>query len=181
MKISMDDLLKTRLHQLLMINLFSLPLEPTLRHFDENFQEIGANGAVSFLKVLDQIFGLGLNLLYYDRFTFYSDRFYLIINESCSGVNLLLSSGIFVFLLAVFIGISMRGTIYLFLIAMPLSMIFNMIRISLIFWLGHYHGVGVAMGPWHERSAYLSTFCLTLILMWIGQSRWLAEDKSLRA
>ncbi len=175
-KISMDDHLKTRLHQLLMINLFSLPLEPLLRRFDENFQELGANGAVKILKILDNLLGLGLNLRYYDRFTFYSDRFYLIINESCSGVNLLLSSGMFVFLLAVFIGISMRGTIYLFLIAMPLSMIFNMLRIALIFWLGHDQGVSVAMGPWHERSAYLSTFFLTLILMWIGQSRWLGGD-----
>jgi exosortase/archaeosortase family protein len=171
-----DRALKNRLNQLLMLNLFSLPLEPYLRRFDPNFQQLGADGAVYLLNGLDKLLDLGLNLRYYDRFTFYSDRFYLIINESCSGVNLLLSSGMFVFLLAVLIGISMRGMIYLFLLAIPLSMFFNMIRISLIFWLGHDQGVAVAMGPWHERSAYLSTFFLTLILMWIGQSRWLSEE-----
>jgi exosortase/archaeosortase family protein len=171
-----DHALKTRLNQLLMLNLFSLPLEPSLRHFDPNFQQLGADGAVYLLNILDKIFDLGLNLRYSDQFTFYSDRFYLIINESCSGVNLLLSSGMFVFLLAVLMGISMRGTIYLFLLAIPLSMFFNMTRIALIFWLGHDQGVAVAMGPWHERSAYLSTFFLTLVLMWIGQSRWLSEE-----
>lgn len=146
----------------------ALPLEPILRNYDLILQRIGAQWAVSLLNFLKLFpWAIDYELRFINDYTFRSDRFYLIINESCSGVNLLLSNLIFVIALGYFFQITRLRWLFLIFVSIPLSMFFNACRIATIFWMGHFHGVTLAMGPWHDRVAYITTLALALSLILI--------------
>jgi exosortase/archaeosortase family protein len=150
----------------LLLLFLALPLEPMLRSHDLMLQRIGAEWAVSLLNFI-ALFPLDTDyhLSFINAYTFRSDRFYLIINESCSGVNLLLSNLIFVIALGYFFKLTRWRWLILVFASIPLSMFFNACRIAAIFWMGHFHGVELAMGPWHDRMAYLSSFGLALSVL----------------
>jgi len=156
----------------LIIGAFSLPWEGWLRSWDEPLQRLGATlGAwlVSRLSELSVLWGgASIELSFWNPYTFYSSEFYLIINETCSGVNLLLSSALYAVGFTWLTKGSPRAALWIVLWTIPLSLLLNGCRIAMIFLLGHLGGVELAMGPWHEGSAYLMQLPLVVALAYLS-------------
>ena len=136
----------------------ALPWESLLRQSDAELQRLGADIAVSLLRLA------GYELSYWNHFTFYSERFYLIVNETCSGVNLLLMISAYALALGQLLRRSLRAQGWLLLWSWPLASLFNGLRIAVLFLLGHHGDRALAMGPWHTWSAYLLMLPLFFIL-----------------
>ena len=156
------------LHFPISISIFSLPWEGILRTFDEPLQRISTDIAVFALDLSDLVSLSDTHVRYWDAFTIYSDHFYLIINETCAGVNLLLSMSLY----ALGFGWVMRVTLSrawaLVAYIIPLSIVFNGLRVAIIFLLGHGGSVALATGPWHEGSGYLCQIILFMIIVLIN-------------
>jgi len=158
----------------LLIGIFALPIEAWLRRWDEPLQRLGAAlGAelASGLGALAERWGQApLELKFWNPYTFYSSEFYLIINETCSGVNLLLSSALYALGFTWLTHGGPRLALKLALLSVPLSLASNACRIALIFCLGHYGSVELAMGPWHEGSAYLCQLPVIVLIAYLSPS-----------
>lgn len=156
----------------LIMGLFIAPWEPWLRRWDEPLQRLGAElGAalVTWVSALCELWGSPpITLTFWNPYTFRSSAFYLIINETCSGVNLLLSSALYAVGFTWLTHGSPRGALWLTLCSIPISLALNGARIAMIFLLGHHGGVELAMGPWHEGSAYLMQLPLVISLAYLS-------------
>ena len=147
------------------IALLALPWESPLRALNLPLQRLGA-GAAQHLLALAAHLDPRLAARMWDDYTLYTPDFYLIINETCAGVNLLLSSALYAAGFTWVVGGSGRAALCLVALSLPLSLAANAARIALIFALGAYGGVELAMGPWHEGSAYLTQAPCLLALAW---------------
>ncbi len=159
----------SKLHYPLSLSLFTLPWEALLRQFDESLQVISTDIAVYFLEFIDWLsFTQPMQISYWDAITIYSERFYLIINETCAGVNLLLSMSLYAFGFAWVMKCSVKRSWLLVAYMIPLCLIFNGLRITIIFCLGHFGDQALATGSWHEGSAYISQALLFILLALIN-------------
>ena len=104
----------------LAIALFSLPWEPFLRSFDVHLQALSADIAVFIIDIYDGLVSDKLSVAYLDAYTFYSDHFYLIVNETCSGVNLLISMSLYAVGFSWVIGATPRRSVTLVVSLLPL-------------------------------------------------------------
>ncbi|MBU0553885.1 exosortase/archaeosortase family protein [Myxococcota bacterium] len=130
--------------------LFSLPWEHLLRgQFDVFLQEWSADIAVQALRVL------GYEVTYWNAFTFYSPKFYVIVNETCSGMNMLVTLAMYTVIYAWLTQPLTRNRLLLLLLVAPISLFFNGLRVMIIYLMGHYGGEPLAMGFWHTGSAYI--------------------------
>ena len=164
-QLSLDHDLAYQLHYPLSLAMFTLPWEALLRHFDESLQVISTDIAVYLLDLFDWLKSSeAMQVAYWDNITIYSDRFYLIINETCAGVNLLLSMSLYTLGYAWVMKCTVKRCWLLVAYMMPLCLVFNGLRISMIFCLGHFGSQALATGPWHEGSAYMSQALLFLVL-----------------
>ena len=164
-QLSLDHELAYQLHYPLSLAMFTLPWEALLRHFDESLQVISTDIAVYLLDLFDWLKpNEAIHVAYWDNITIYSDRFYLIINETCAGVNLLLSMSLYTFGYAWVMKCTVKRCWLLVAYMMPLCLVFNGLRISMIFCLGHFGSQDLATGPWHEGSAYIAQVLLFLVL-----------------
>ena len=145
------------------IGALALPWESLLRQNDAELQRLGADIAVSLLRLI------GYELNYWNHFTFYSERFYLIVNETCSGVNLLLMISAYALALGQLLRRSLRAQGWLLFWSWPLAFLFNGLRIAVLFLLGHHGDRALAMGPWHTWSAYLLMLPLFFLLYRLAQ------------
>lgn len=166
-----DRALAWRLHYPLSILIFALPWEGLLRGFDLELQGISTDLGIFCLDLLNLLYEWERPLVvnYWDSITLYSDHFYLIINETCAGVNLLISMSLY----AVGFGWVMKGDIkrawLLVAYIIPLCMVFNGLRIAMIFCLGHFGDQALATGGWHEGSAYICQICLFILMALINR------------
>lgn len=160
-----------RLHFPISIAIFGLPWEGLLRKFDEPLQRLSTDLAVFALDLSDMLTLSDTHVRYWDAFTVYSDRFYLIINETCAGVNLLLSMSLYALGFGWVMGVCLSRAWLLVAYMIPLSILFNGLRIAVIFMLGHSGSVALATGPWHEGSGYLCQLILFVLIALIN--RWL--------
>jgi exosortase len=145
---------------------FTLPFEPFLYELiDTPLQEMTADVAVSVLGLF------GYETVYWNAHTFYSDTFYIIVDETCSGMNLLIT----LFMYALIFGWATRQTlthrISLFLCVVPLAICSNGVRVAAIYLLGFYGGESVATGFWHDGSGVLA-FLPTLVAIY-GLGEWM--------
>ena len=63
-------------------------------------------------------------------------------------------------------GAHIRRAAVLVAYMIPLSIVFNGLRITIIFCLGHFGDQALATGPWHEGSAYIAqAFLFALIAL----------------
>ena len=161
-----------RLHYPLSISIFTLPWEGILRGFDLSLQRMSTDLGVYCLDLLDQIceWKRPLKIAYWDSITIYSDHFYLIINETCAGVNLLISMSLYAIGFAWVMGTNIKRAWILILYILPLCVVFNGIRIALIFCLGHFGDQALATGVWHEGSAYVCQGSLFLVMALINHT-----------
>lgn len=158
----------------LLFGFFVLPLELWLRKGDQPLQRLGAELGAWIVLKLNQLSILWgeevIELSFWNPYTFYSSDFYLIINETCSGVNLLVSSILYTFGFTWITGGKPKTALCLMIWTLPLSIFFNACRIAMIFLLGHYGGVELAMGAWHEGSAYLMQIPMVMIIAYLSPS-----------
>ncbi|MBM4291027.1 MAG: exosortase/archaeosortase family protein, partial [Deltaproteobacteria bacterium] len=145
--------------------LLALPWESPLRALNLPLQRLGASSAQGLLWVAGQV-DPRLAARLWDDHTLYTPEFYLIVDETCAGVNLLLSSALYAAGFTWAVGGSGRAALWLVALSLPLSLAANAARIALIFALGCYGGVELAMGPWHEGSAYVTQAPALLALAW---------------
>lgn len=148
------------------IALLALPWESPLRALNLPLQRLGASSAQHVLSLAAHL-DPQLAARLWDDYTLYTPEFYLIINETCAGVNLLLSSALYAAGFTWAVGGTGRAALFLVLVSLPLSLAANAARIALIFALGCYGGVELAMGPWHEGSAYVTQAPVLLGLAWV--------------
>lgn len=151
---------------------FTLPFEPYLYEIlDTPLQEITADIAVSALALF------GYETTYWNAHTFYSDTFYIIVDETCSGMNLLVT----LFMYALIFGWATRRTLVqralLVMSVIPLALCSNGARVAAIYLLGFYGGEPLAKGAWHDGSGILAFLPTLVVIYGLGElmGRWTAR------
>jgi exosortase len=131
-------------------SLFALPYEHFLRRsIDIPLQIWSADISAFLLRLADYPIKM------WNAFTIYTDEFYVIVNETCSGMNMIITLSMYTLIFGWATQPSFRNRIYLILLIFPTAMLANGVRISVIYLMGHHGDQALAMGPWHTRSAYL--------------------------
>lgn len=129
---------------------FALPWEHFLRKsLDIPLQSWTADIALVMLNIA------GYPVRYWDAYTIYSSEYYIIVNETCSGMNLLTTLTMYTLVFGWVAQPSMRNRWKLLALVFPVAMLANGVRVAGLYLMGHYGGDALAMGPWHDRSAYL--------------------------
>ncbi len=129
--------------------LFALPWEVFLRELDPPLQIASARLGVGMLSAF------GHELRWWNDYTFWNDRYYLIVNETCSGMNMLVTLTMYT---TVFGWVTLRtlpARAALLLPVLPLALVANGARVAAIWWMGAVGGDALAMGFWHTGSAYV--------------------------
>lgn len=130
--------------------LFALPWEYFLRDSIEVHLQIWtADIAFFFLELV------GYKVWYHNAYTIDSDPFYLVVNETCSGINMLVALGMYTLIFAWLVQPRAWGRVALLMLVFPLAMLANGCRVLTIFLLGYYGGLEWADGFWHTGSAYI--------------------------
>ncbi len=130
---------------------FALPWEHFLRRtIDIPLQGWTADIALAFLNLA------GYGVRYWDAYTIYTHEYYIIVNETCSGMNLLTTLTMYTLVFAWVAQPALRDRLKLLLLVVPVAMFANGVRVAMLYLMGHYGGNELAMGPWHDRSAYLT-------------------------
>jgi exosortase/archaeosortase family protein len=154
--------------------LLSLPWEICLQNYSEVLQALGSDLAVYLLDILSWGAQLNIGIEYWNHYTFYSDQFYLLINQSCSGINLLTSMILYAWIYSWFMQFTPFKAIKVSLYMIPVCVLCNALRIAIIFLLGHYGGEQLAMGMWHEGTGYICQ--LFLLILWAYLFPYEAHD-----
>lgn len=129
---------------------FALPWEAFLRgHLDLLLQAWTADIAFALLTLG------GYPMQYWNDFTIYTPEFYLIVNETCSGMNMLVTLSMYTLLFGWIVQPRVVDRLKLWALVFPLAMFSNGARVVVIYLLGHHGDEALAMGPWHTRTAYL--------------------------
>lgn len=129
---------------------FALPFEHFLRRsIDIPLQIWSADIAAMLLRVA------GYPIRMWNEFTLYTHEFYVIVNETCSGMNMIITLSMYALIFGWATQPSQRNRVWLLLLVFPTAMLANGVRIGVIYLMGHHGDQALAMGPWHTRSAYL--------------------------
>ncbi len=129
---------------------FALPWEHFLRDLiDAPLQAWTADIALQFLEVI------GYHLHYWNDHTIYTKKYYVIVNETCSGMNLLVTLTMYILIFGWLAQPVLKNRLLLLLLVFPLAMLANGLRVATIYLLGHYGGNELADGFWHTGSAYV--------------------------
>lgn len=131
-------------------SLFALPWEYFLRDSLEVHLQIWTTDIAFFF--LDFV---GYKVWYHNPYTIDSDPFYLVVNETCSGINMLVALGMYTLIFAWLVQPRFSGRLALLTLVFPLAMMANGLRVLTIFLLGYYGGLEWADGFWHTGSAYI--------------------------
>lgn len=158
---------------------FALPWEYFLRRaVDLPLQAWSADIAYGLLHVA------GYAVRYWNDFTLYTDRYYLIVNETCSGMNMLVSLSMYTLVFAWAAQPSTRNRLLLLLLVFPVAMLANGVRVAAIYLMGHYGGNDLAQGFWHTGSAYvifLPVFWFLYVVNGALTQRWRAARRGAAA
>jgi exosortase len=150
--------------------LFALPWEIFLRELDPPLQIASARLGVWMLEAF------GHELRWWNPYTFWNDRYYLIVNETCSGMNMLVTLTMYT---TVFGWLTLRTLprrAALLVLVLPLALVANGARVAVIWWMGAVGGDDLAMGFWHTGSAYV----IFLPVFWVlyRAARWLGRGEA---
>ncbi|MCB9527648.1 MAG: exosortase/archaeosortase family protein [Myxococcales bacterium] len=129
---------------------FALPWEHYLRgHIDAPLQQWTADIALQGLRIA------GYPMRYWTADTIYSADYYVIVNETCSGMNMLTTLAMYTLIYGWLVQPRVGNRLVLLALVFPLAMLANGARVATIYLLGHYGGVPAAEGFWHTGSAYV--------------------------
>lgn len=157
---------------------FAIPWELFLREADLRLQAWTADIALQSLN----LFGYGLR--YWNDHTIYTWDFHLIVNETCSGVNMLITLAMYTAIFGWATQRNLWNRVALMVLVVPLSLFANGMRVAFIYLLGHHGDQALAMGPWHSYSAYVIFMPVFWFLYVTGralQRRWPAARRGSRA
>ncbi len=121
---------------------------------------------------------LGYGVRYWDEFTIFTDRYYLVVNETCSGMNMLVSLAMYTIIFAWVAQPSRWARVALVALSVPVAMLANGVRVAAIYLMGHYGGNELAQGFWHTGSAYLiflPVFWFLYVVNGVLARRWRAR------
>ena len=136
---------------------FCLPYEPYLYDvLDSPLQEWTTDVAV---RLLDW---LGHRVQYWNAHTFYTDEFYIIVDETCSGMNMLVTLTMYALIFGWITRHRLSNRLLMVLCVLPLSLLSNGVRVAAIYLLGLKGGESLATGFWHDASGVIA-FMPTLI------------------
>ena len=142
---------------------FALPWELFLQDLDLPLRRWSALTAIELLN------GLGYELKLWHESTIYTSRFYVEVNETCSGMNMLVTLAMYTLIYGWITQRVVLGRLILLLFVGPLAVLANGARVAVIYLLGHYGDVELAMGVWHTGSAYLVFLPIYLTLYGMGR------------
>ncbi|MFZ4735108.1 MAG: exosortase/archaeosortase family protein [Bradymonadia bacterium] len=128
---------------------FALPWEHFLADFDASLQRWSAVIAYETLHLA------GYPVTWWDEITIVDPDYWVVVNETCSGMNMLLTLGIYTL---VYGWVTQRVFVHrlvLLLLVPGLALLANGLRVAVILLLGKYGGDALAQGFWHTGSAYL--------------------------
>jgi exosortase len=129
---------------------FVLPWEHFLRQsIDGPLQAWTADIALRVLQLI------GHHLHYWNEHTIYTQDYYVIVNETCSGMNLLVTLTMYMLVFGWFAQPVVKDRLLLMLLVFPLTMLANGLRVAVIYLLGYHGGNELADGFWHTGSAYV--------------------------
>jgi exosortase len=129
---------------------FALPWEAFLRMWvDVPLQAWTADIAYVLLTLA------GYPMRYWDDYTIYTYEFFVIVNETCSGMNMLVTLSMYTLIFTWVAQPSWRYRGYVLALLFPVSMLANGIRVAVIYLMGHHGDLELAMGFWHTGSAYI--------------------------
>lgn len=142
---------------------FCLPWEWALRGLDPALQRWSTVGAHGLMELA------GYEVSYWGEFGIHTPKYWVEVNETCSGINMLIT---FTFFAMVYGWASQRrwqGKVALLVITPALAIGANTLRVATILLLGHYGGDALAQGPWHYGSAYIVFLPMFGVLYWVGR------------
>ena len=158
---------------------FALPYEHFLRRsVDIPLQIWSADIAALLLRLADYPIRI------WREFTIYTDEFYVIVNETCSGMNMIITLAMYTLIFGWATQPSLRNRIYLVVLIFPTAMLANGVRIAVIYLMGHHGDQALAMGPWHTRSAYLIFLPVFWFIYVVNNAltrRWVARRRAAAA
>lgn len=158
---------------------FALPYEHFLRRsIDIPLQIWSAEIAALLLRLGDYPIRI------WREFTIYSDEFYVIVNETCSGMNMIITLAMYALIFGWATQPSLRNRIYLVLLIFPTAMLANGVRIAVIYLMGHHGDQALAMGPWHTRTAYLIFLPVFWFIYVVNNAltrRWVKQRRAIAA
>jgi exosortase len=156
--------------------LFALPWEYYLRAaIQVTLQEWTTDIAMSILKLS------GYAVWYFNSYTIDSEPYYLIINETCSGINMLVSLAMYTLIFGWLVKSRMSTRLALMAMVFPIAMFANGLRVTTIYLLGFHGGPEWADGVWHTGSAYVlfvPVFWFIYVLSGFFERRFLPPTKS---
>lgn len=143
---------------------FSLPVEPLIYVWADTFlQELTADLAYVFLN------STGFPVKYWNAHTLYSNAFYVIVDETCAGMNMIVSLFMYAVVFAWLFRLKVRTWIFPLGCVLPLALFSNGVRVAFIYVLGVKGGTELAMGHWHELSGFFA-FLPTLLGVYLVTS-----------
>jgi len=131
-------------------SLFALPWEHFLRRSLDLRLQIWSTDLAVFLLRLS-----GYAVEYWNEFTFYTEEYYVIVNETCSGMNMLITLSMYTLLFTWLAQPFIWDRLKIILLIFPIALLANALRIMAIYLMGYYGGNELAQGFWHTGSAYL--------------------------
>ncbi|MFN3199042.1 MAG: exosortase/archaeosortase family protein [Bradymonadia bacterium] len=147
----------------MLVALFVLPWEWALRDLDPVLQRWSAQWAAWLLDVA------GYEGKVWEVFGVYTPRYWVVVNETCSGINMLITLTLFGLVFGWASQRTILGRVALQAIIPVMALGANALRIAIICLLGHYGGDALAMGPWHEGSAIIVFLPMFAVLYWVGR------------
>lgn len=150
---------------------FALPWELVLRELDAPLQIISARLAVGLLR------GLGYAVEWWNEYTFWDADYYLVVNETCSGMNMLVTLGMYALIFGWVTLRTLPQRAALVASTVPLALLVNGLRVAAIWLMGKHGGNELAQGFWHTGSAYLLFLPVFWVLYRLARAlqRWLPE------
>lgn len=136
---------------------FCLPFEPYLYDvLDGPLQASTTDIAVWLLGMV------GYPVQYWNEYTFYTSDFYIIVDETCSGMNMIITLTMYALIFGWVTRHRNLNRLFLVSCVLPLALLSNGMRVAAIYLLGLYGGEELATGFWHDASGVVA-FMPTLL------------------
>ena len=130
---------------------FCLPFEPYLYEtLDTPLQEMTTDVAVWLLGLA------GYEVQYWNAHSFYSEDFWIIVDETCSGMNMIVTLTMYALIFGWVTRHRLSSRLVLLGSVLPFALLSNGLRVAAIYLLGLYGGEALAKGFWHEGSGVLA-------------------------
>lgn len=142
---------------------FALPWEHFVRDVDGTLQRASAEVAYYALTLA------GYSITWWDEVTLVEPDYWVVVNETCSGMNLMLTLSVYTLVYGWLTQRLFINRLWLLLLGAPLALLVNGLRVASILLLGKYGGDALAQGFWHTGGAYVLFMPVFWVLYALGR------------